>query len=782
MDSVDGVPVRRQADTLSLLLYTLVAAALLVLVHRRVLPLSRGAALVLFAIPFAFVGKALLTGGVYGPIDHPYATVPLSWMKEAYGIGDAHNGALSDVYMQMIPWRKAVQWSLTHGEWPLWNPFTFSGDVLAASAQPAPYHPLTLLACLLPVAQSFTFTTAMTHLIAALGAFLLARELGCREGSAFVAAIGFTYATSLALFALWPLGASWAWLPWVLLGAHRASLPLLTTAFTLLLLAGHPESVLHVVAIGAVSWLVLVRKRMPAVVGAGLLALGLAAIQLLPMLEAIPQTMEHAHRQETFAQLDVGVPLRDVAARLATDAFPYLHLRNWNVAGLKLVPYDSAAVGSIVLALAIYAAWRARSRASAFFAALAVFGLLARAGWRPLAGALHHLPLFDITLNERFSFAAAFALAILAALGVEELLRRQRDRGAVVTLAVVLAVIAGGNVWLLRSAIIEHVPLAWGHGTVIAEIVGLALVTVLIAWRPKLWVPALVSLLLVQRFVAEGGIVRTFPARAAYPPIPILQALRDVREPFRMTGHGNALIPGTSTMYGLEDVRGYQAMTFLRYRETYPLWSIHQPVWYNRVDDLTRPFLSFLNVRYAITWDRDPPPPGWIEVARQKGSILLENRNVLARAFVPATVRLSAPNALEEMAHETDFGARAWIESGGQPADAANGPGRVLHIEEGPREYALDADMQAAGWIVTSIPAWKGWRAYIDGKRVETQIANHAFVSVHVEAGRHRVRLSYWPRGFVIGRGITAATLLALIAWSVARWITGSRPAASRTS
>lgn len=741
----------------------------MVLAHRRLLPLSRGAALVLFAIPFAFVGKALVTGGVYGPIDHPYATVPLSWMKEAYGIGDQHNGALSDVYMQMIPWRKAVQWSLAHGEWPLWNPFTFSGDVLAASAQSAPYHPLTLLACLLPTAQSFTFTTAMTHLIAALGAFLLARELGCREEAAFVAAIGFTYATNLALFALWPLGASWALLPWVLLGAHLASLPLLTSAFTLLLLAGHPESALHVVAIGAVYWLVLVRKRTAAVVAAGLLALGLAAMQLLPMFEAAPQTMEHAHRQQTFAQAGTGVPLRDVAARLATDAFPYLHLRPWKLENLRLVPYDSAAVGSIVLALAIYALWRVRSRMTWFFAGLAAFGLLARAGWEPLAEGLHRLPLFSISLNERFSFAAVFALATLAALGVEELLRRKGDRGAVVTAVAVLAVIVAGNAWLLRSEMVDHAPLAWGEGKVAAEIAGLALATIVLAWRPKVWVPALVSVLLLQRFVSEGGIVRTFPARAAYPPIAILEPLREIREPFRITGHGNALIPGTSTMYGLEDVRGYQAMTFLRYRATYPLWSIHQPVWYNRVDDLTRPFLSFLNVRYAITWDRDPPPAGWREVARQKGSILLENRNVLPRAFVPAAVRLSAANPLEEMAHETDFGARAWIETGGHPADVANGPGRVVRLAERPREYDLAADMQGAGWLATSIPAWSGWRAYVDGRRVETQIANYAFVAVHLEPGRHRVRLSYWPRAFVIGRGITAATLLALIAWSVAR-------------
>jgi hypothetical protein len=760
-----------------LLLYSLVAAALLIAVDRRLIPLSRGAALVLFLIPFAFVGKALLTGGVYAPVDHPYQTVPLSWMREAYGIGEAHNGALSDIYSQLIPWRKAVQWSLAHGEWPLWNPFAFSGEVLLGASQAAPLHPLTLLACLLPVAQSFTFTTAMTHLIAALGAFLLARELACREEASFVAAIGFTYATNMALFALWPLGAAWAYLPWVLLGVQRRSVALLTTTFTLLLLTGHPESALHVVTIGAVYWLVLVRRRTLAMVGAGVLALGLTAIHLLPMLEAIPQTMEHVSRHGEFAEVNVGVTARDLEARLATDLFPYLYLRSWNVPRLQIVPYDSAAVGSIVLALAIYALWRVRSRMTWFFGGMTVVTLLARAGWEPLAQGLHRLPLFNIALNERLSFGTVLALAMLAAFGMEELLRRKRDLAAVVSLLIVLAVIAAGNVWILRSDIVNHAPMAWGHGKVAAEIAGLALVTLLIAWRPRAWAPALVSLLLVQRFVSEGGIVATFPARVAYPPIPILEPLRAIREPFRITGHGNALLPGTSTLYELEDVRGYQAMTFLRYRGTYAIWSIHQPVWYNRVDDLTKPFLSFLNVRYAITWDRDPPPPGWFEVARQKGSIVLENRNVLPRAFVPPVVRLNAFDPIGEMSLATDFGARAWIDAGGTLADAANGPGRVLHIDERTREYELDVEMQGAGWVVTSIPAWKGWRAYVDGKRLDTQIANFAFVSVHVEQGKHHVRLSYWPRGFVIGRGITAAPLLALLAWSVARryWISARR-------
>ena len=66
--------------------------------------------------------------------------------------------------------------------------------------------------------------------------------------------------------------------------------------------------------------------------------------------------------------------------------------------------------------------------------------------------------------------------------------------------------------------------------------------------------------------------------------------------------------------------------------------------------------------------------------------------------------------------------------------------------------------------IVVSETAWKGWRAYVDGRRVEIQIANLAFLGVFVPAGDHNVRVVYLPHAFVIGRTISVATLIILIA------------------
>src|SRR5256885_6396561 len=55
-------------------------------------------------------------------------------------------------------------------------------------------------------------------------------------------------------------------LPLVLLAIRRASFPLLTTAFTLLILFGHPETMLHVVAIGGAYAALLARRDRKSVV------------------------------------------------------------------------------------------------------------------------------------------------------------------------------------------------------------------------------------------------------------------------------------------------------------------------------------------------------------------------------------------------------------------------------------------------------------------------------------------------------------------------------------
>jgi hypothetical protein len=767
---------------MSLLLYLTVALLLLWIAHRALMPLSRVAMLVLILLPMCVTGKALLSGGVFGPVDLPYFTEPLRDMRVPLGVAKPHNGMLSDLYAQMIPWRKAVQFAISHGRWPLWNPFILSGTQLAAAAQPAAYSPFTLIACLLPVAHSITFSAAMTFFLAGVGAFLFARELGCRETVALSAAAGWMYAGGMSFFVLWSLGSSWALLPFVFFATRRCvhapgvrSAGILMTVLTLLLLAGHPETAFHIVFCGALYGLVelfAIRRNVARVVltvaAAGVVALLLSAIYLLPMFEAAPQTMEQQFRTGGYRDVPRGVTLAESGARILTDFFPHLRGRWWMRKIPHWVPLETSAAGSIIVAIAIYALIRVRRRETAVFGALALFGILCGADWSPLAALMQKLPLFDIALNERFTFAAAFSLVILAALGIEHALAT-RDKSLGYALALAMIVFAAGAFTIDRLHVMEDKLPEWGVYTLFGELacLGIAAVAVLaLKNRENAIAIAILALITAQRWLAGYDIYPTLPAFAAYPPVPILRSLpRQTGQPYRIVGRAHALVPGTSALYELEDVRGYEAMTFSRYVATYEAWCTHQPVWFNRVDDLTKPFLSMLNVRYAIASDNIPAPDGWRRVAVQRGAELLENTRVFPRAFMPSRVVFGTPfdGIIKAMTAAPDFHERAWIEAPLPAGERANDGGTVAAVTRDGGDLLIDTATAAGAWVVITEPAWDGWRIYIDERRVEHFYANAAFIGVYVPSGGHRIRLTFLPKSFVQGRAISLATLALLL-------------------
>lgn len=769
-------------------LYAGTALLLLVLAHRYVRAISWAAALVLFALPLGITGYAVATGGVYGPIDYPYASEPLQALKPLYGIGTPHNASATDVYAQFFPWRRTVQESWRRGEWPLWNPYMLCGHLLAAAVQSAPYSPFTLIACMLPAAVSFTYTASIALFLAALGAFLFARELDCSETAALVAAAGWAFASSTILYIETAMGFTSVYEPMLLLAARRvarvpriSSAVLLAIVLALMILAGHPETLfLAVVAGGAFGIFELVRARrnplraMAFAVAGGVLALLLCAIQLLPFLEAMSQSAELEIKRKYWPIEPRSLTNDRVLAVIATDLFPHLHVRRWVRPDFGLTQAETAACGSIILALAVYAVWRRRSPETGFFAAMALVCIAVESRWDPLVRVMQKIPLMSITHDERLAFTAALSLCVLAALAVDKI----EFRSAAITFTAVLIVLAAGTWWLAHHVTLAITFADFGHYTPFAELFFLGIAALLLALRVRIAIPALLVLLVAQRVISESDVFKTFPKEAAYPHVAIFDVLKGQREPFRIVGASFALIPGTSAFYGLEDARGFEALHYLLFVRTWPMWCEFQLVWFNRVDNINVPFLSMVNVRYAITSDRAPVPDGWTRIAQQRGAALLENSRALDRIFIPRRVKLgqTLEQQLDEMKTQQDFGDVAWLTANVKPYERDNGPGRItLRVHSRGGTYRFDADMERDGWAVISDTAWNGWRAYVDGHRVEMQRANAAFLAVHIPEGHHDVRVIYWPQSFVRGRAITFATLIGLMAFAISRKVKAAR-------
>jgi hypothetical protein len=774
---------------LALVLYAAVTVALIAVWRRVVHPISNAAALALILLPLCFTGRALLTGRVYAPIDLPFASEPLSNYKDDYGVGAPHHAGLSDLYMQMIPWQSAVRQSLAKGEWPVWNPSLLCGSILAANMQAAPYDPIQLLGLLLPHAQALTFSASMTFFLGALFAFAFLRALGCSEPASVAAAAGYTFCALLAFFVGWPLGRVWTYLPLIFLGVRMVVLQtslraavMLTASLVLTIFAGHPESILHLSFCGAIYglYLVIATKRWRAIGVAaicGALAFLLTAVALFPFFSVAPHTVEYRVRREKFAPAKFDIPIEWIARRATASVIPFAGGRPETGQQTQVWEPTSLRVGSVILALALIAIAFARrgDRERWFFMIFGAAMLSAGLNAFPIGPLLHALPLFNIALNERLAFAAVFSLCVLAAFALDAMPSERKRAWAAAAIVLILGIALAIGATLLRDGEIRAGTDPGVIATLtIAELLPLAMLAVLLALRvaPRYAIPAVLALVLVQRTAEDGGIYPALPEKAFYPEVPVLRYLQqDTQTPFRVAGLYYSLIPNTAALYGLEDPRGYEAMTFERLHDTYPLWSESQPISFNIIKEKERTFLSFLNVKYVIGSLDAQPDANWKLVLEDRQTRLLENTQVLPRVFIPRRIRYERTDkaVLQGMKATPDFAQTAWITVPHYPPhEIHNGPGTLVTRRKG-LAYDIDADLELDSWVVISDSKWPGWRAYIDGNRVETHYANHAFIGLFVPKGKHKLRVVFQPEAFTRGRNVTLVTILVLAILGVLR-------------
>ena len=229
--------------------------------------------------------------------------------------------ARGDLLLYFYPLRDFASQAIREGRLPLWNPYTFMGSPFLANSQAGFFYPLNVVMAWLPVERAVSWSIALHLLIAALGAYALARK-------AFALSRLASFTTAIAFGLGGYLGAQvehlnqlqvLAWLPWLLLFTMRIAsctrCPLrellrnalaFTAIIALMITAGHTQSLyISLVAAGIVfiaqlflnpqmntderRWsLKTIRgflRPSAAFIVAVLLAAAVCAAQLLPTLE-----------------------------------------------------------------------------------------------------------------------------------------------------------------------------------------------------------------------------------------------------------------------------------------------------------------------------------------------------------------------------------------------------------------------------------------------------------------------------------------------------------------
>jgi len=775
--------------------YAASTALCMALASRFIGRVPRGAALALALLPLVFTGKAMLLGRLYGPSDLLAASPP--WSAAAATSSPAVNPILSDLAFANLPWRAAVRDALSNGRFPFWNRFVLGGNPLLAAAQAGIFHPATWLGILLPLPLSWTFSCAFTLFLGLLAGYLFLRDLALPAPAALIGAAGWGLSTYLVFWNGWSVGPATATFPLLLLGLKRLArggergISITVAALLLSLAGGHPESLFHSTAAAGLFFAAeLVARRgsggrktkraLGGALAAGALALLLSGPQLFPLLEAIPRSAEYRTRSRAVAGgvTSQSVPAPEAAARLVPAILPFAH----GIYGKSPVQAERADgsgmplayAGAVLLPFAALGAARRREGRALFLAAAAA-GLLLGASAPGLIDVLTRLPGFSLALNYRLVFLAGFGLAGLAALGAEGVIedgggKRLAIAAAISALVLAAALAAARGIFRDRALPGDFV--AAQALFEIAPVVFLAAAALVWQRRAGRAIAAGLVLLAAQRGLEMGGTYPTRPASELVPPLPELDRAR--RDPGRVAALGFGLRPNGAALLGLEDVRGYESIVLDRFADTFPLWCVPQPASFNRVDDLSRPFLNFLSARFSVGSPAAGAPSGW-EVAERSASLsLFENPRALARAFAPARIVAEADpsRVVRSMAAARDFSDAAWVASlPGGARERVNPPSHLSVRRAGP-DLVIDARTASSAplFVATSLPDWPGWRAHAaGGSRLELQTVNHAFVGVWLPSGAVSARLSYVPPSFPAGLAAFAVGVLAIAAHSFRR-------------
>jgi Bacterial membrane protein YfhO len=705
-----------------------------------------------------------------------------------------------------------VRSALREGRLPVWTPWISTGRPLLAAQQSAPLFPLTWIGVVFPYWESLAWIAVLKLTLAALGTFLLARTLGLGRGPALIAGIAFGFGTYLVDWLQHPHANAYVILPWLFLLAERLCRTgavrdgaALGGALGVAYLGGQPESSL-LVSLATAGWFTYrlsaarpprreAARRVTLAAGAAVLGCALAAIMILPLIEALRESSETSR---------AGPPL---PVRVAASVFfPEFWGRpdRVEVPGPVNFTERTLYLGVLPTLLAGVGLVARRPRGpQLFFAGLAVVAVAVALDTGPLVDVAADLPLLDRINLSRSLVLASFAVAMLAAFGFERLLtgnaaerRRMLVAAGVAALLPVVVAFGANPSWLsdlgdgFRRLLGRDTPitadvvaLASVLRWLILAIASLALVAALAAWRRRrvALVGGACALVAVDLLVMGWGYNPAITTEQAEPPTPrAAEVMRGLTAGGARVVGIDALEPNTASRWGLADARGHEQPAVER---TTGLWyalgggASASTEAVDPQNPRTPQLLDVFGVRAVLL---DPsalrgselvgvPPLRDDPIAfAGPGGVVVENPSALPPAFV--TYRWRSSSGLSESLLLTAV--RSSRQARDEPVIETSDPSPAgpppaatpAHVvSRSDTSVTVEVRARARGQLVLLDAFYPGWRAEVDGRSTPIRPANGAFRAVAVGPGRHKVHFSYRPASVIAGGVISLVALGVLV-------------------
>jgi hypothetical protein len=704
------------------------------------------------------------------------------------------------------------------GSVPQWNPYLFGGLPFIAAQHGDIFYPTAWLRWIVPTDIGMSLGYAIHLLLAGWFMWLFLRSLRVRWGAAVIGGVAYQLSGIVAsmvrpghdgkmfVSALTPL------LFYALLRAVRDGRPwgygLTALTVGLSMLTPHYQMTYYLLVAAGVwtLWLVFFDPERPsgrkwpvslaAALGAVLLGIAIAALQVVPFLEYIPFSPRAEGGPSGGWEYATAYSFPPVEVFTAVlPQFNGIHDTYWGPNFFKL---HSEYLGAVVIVLAVLG-WRDGQRRRLVWGLTAIavlFLLVSFGGHTPFYRLWYEvMPMMKkVRAPGMAFFLVAFPVAVLAGLGAERLLaRRVTGRAVLIGTGVVAIFALLGVLGVLqnvayaladpqqgqRVALNEPELRAGSLRLLVVALLAMAALWAVAADRIRGWaaVAAIVVVTAGDLWSMDRRYVEPIPgADITFREDPVIAALRAAPKPYRVLDvpypqFGGPVYPGSVLMsYEIPSVLGYHGNELRYYDELMGGKNVWQYALMPNVLDLVA-------ARYIIL-RQSQPLPGWHEIAAtddaafQGPAVLFERdtapeyARVLSAAakipgdqIVPTLIDPGFP--VDRLALYADTAAVTPAPLGQGVPEPSPVAASVTEWAPGTIRVSLSPAPTETSYLLVSENWYPAWQAEIDGQAAPVHRANHTFLSVAVPPGASEVLFRYESDSYRTGRLVT---LLALIA------------------
>lgn len=722
----------------------------------------------------------------------------------------------TDLYDQFAYWREFGFGEVRRGNLPLWNPHIFSGMPFMGGFQSALLYPLNVVYLILPLSAAINWGIAIHVFLLGTFMYLWTAYRGLHPLACLVSAVMLMFCGAHFLqiqAGHIPHLSTMAWAPLVLLSIdgffQKRSLGwclLGMLAVTMQILAGYPQH-LFFTAVAAVVYAAfcMIKAEKKAGMAIGLFSMyagagALAAVQLLPGLEVAGESIRSGGLSYEFAA-SFSLPPENLITLLIPGFFgDHINFPYWG----RFYPWETTVfIGVTGFVLAIYGAVYGERTLRRFSAVVGVvLILLALGAYTPLFRFLYSwVPGFDrFRGSSKFMFQASLFVAMLAGIGLDQLLRGRRIDNKSYCLLLVFVLLIVGSAMYVRyltdstdTAGWWRQALNWIHATkewylaeeyyfddrLVETALGAASRALLIAAGTSLVsgilfflvrfsrraAYAIALLAVVEIVVFARSSIATFDMKAIRVP-EVQDLLAEQTGDYRIFNAANS---NSAMITGMQDIWGYDSVVLRRYAEFMTFTQGYDPgeaTQYVTISRLHRLY-RMLRCRFALI-----PSDGSVGI--------IEENDVMGRLqLIQDYVEAKDRDEIFAIMEDASFDPRETVILETRPypepvMSEEKGTARV--VDSSTDHLIVEASLPHPAILLITDAYSRGWRACAlpgsSQKEYDIIPANYILRAIPMSQGYHRVRIEYLPLAFVTGKWVSLGAILAyvvLILWCVLR-------------